>query len=215
MAAIEKPLTSSSTMSKYNTLLIKPSVWRSLELSKTKPGRGKKPQHNHPALFLFTCLILQAILSPHQLSAQDLQPQVPEEGRRPLAESKIRVRKIKITGNTVIRTEELADILDPVAGKELDLAELQQVADAITAEFRARGYSFTRAYIPAQEVKDGLVEISVLESRVGEIVVKGNKNYSTEFIKKGFTPVVRDGAVKQRSLEKSLLVLNEYPDLKA
>jgi hemolysin activation/secretion protein len=42
----------------------------------------------------------------------------------------------------------------------------------------------------------------------------GNKT-TKEFIKKGFTPVVRDGAVKHSSLEKSLLVLNEYPDLKA
>jgi len=132
-----------------------------------------------------------------------------------LTESKIKVRKIKITGNTVISTEELVHIVDPVEGKELDLAELQQVADAITAAFRARGYGFTRAYVPAQEVKDGLVEIAVLESRVGEIVVNGNKNYSTEFIKKGFAPLVRDGAVKQSSLEKSLLVLNDYPDLKA
>jgi len=110
---------------------------------------------------------------------------------------------------------ELGSIVAPYVGKEMDLTELEKVADVVTAEFRDRGYSLARAYIPAQEIKDGIVEIAVLEGRAGEIIVKGNKNYSGEFIKRGFTPVVRDGAVKQRSLEKSLLVLNEYPDLKA
>ena len=97
----------------------------------------------------------------------------------------------------------------------MDLPELEKVADVVTAAFRERGYSLVRAYIPAQEIKDGIVEIAVSEGRVGEIIVRGNKNYSSEFIKKGFTTVVRDGAIKQSSLEKSLLVLNEYPDLKA
>jgi len=133
----------------------------------------------------------------------------------PLPTTKVLIKAYKITGTSVMAAAELGSIVAPYVGKEMDLTELEKVADVVTAEFRDRGYSLARAYIPAQEIKDGIVEIAVLEGRAGEIIVKGNKNYSGEFIKRGFTPVVRDGAVKQRSLEKSLLVLNEYPDLKA
>ena len=133
----------------------------------------------------------------------------------PLPTTKVLVKAYKITGTSVIDGAELESLVAPHVGRDMELAELEKVAELVTAEFKDRGYSLARAYIPAQEIKDGIVEIAVLEGRVGEIIVKGNKNYSSEFIKRGFIPVVRDGAIKQSSLEKSLLVLNEYPDLKA
>lgn len=114
----------------------------------------------------------------------------------------------------MIKTAALAPIVDFYAEKDMELSELQEVADLITAEFKRRGYTLARAYIPEQEIKDGIVEIAVLEGRIGEIVVKGNKNYSTDFIKRVFMPVVEERAIKHASLEKSLLLLNENPDLK-
>ena len=129
--------------------------------------------------------------------------------------TKVLVKAYKINGTSVIASAELESIVAPYVGREMDLTELEKVADVVTTALRDKGYSLARAYIPAQEIKDGNLEIAVLEGRVGEIIVRGNQNYSSEFIKRGFTPVVRDGAIKQNSLEKSLLVLNEYPDLKA
>ena len=133
----------------------------------------------------------------------------------PLPTTRVLVKAYKITGTSVMAAAELGSIVAPYVGREMDLTDLEKVADLVTTEFRDKGYSLARAYIPAQEIKNGIVEIAVLEGSVGEIIVKGNKNYSSEFIKRGFTAVVRDGAIKQSSLEKSLLVLNEYPDLKA
>ena len=134
---------------------------------------------------------------------------------RPQPATKVWVKAYKIPATDLIAAADLESIVAPFIGKEMDLAELGKVADVVTAAFKERGYSLVRAYIPAQEIKDGTVEIAVLEGRVGEITVLGNKNYSSEFIKSGFTPVIQDRAIKQSSLEKSLLVLNEYPDLKA
>ena len=129
--------------------------------------------------------------------------------------TRVLVKAYKVTGTSVIAAAELESLVAPYVGREMDLAELEKVAGLVTAAFRDRGYSLARAYIPAQEIKDGIVEISVLEGRVGEIIVRGNENYSDEFIKRGFAALVRDGAIKHGSLEKSLLVLSEHPDLKA
>jgi hemolysin activation/secretion protein len=153
---------------------------------------------------LSTVVLLLALLQP-TVQAQDHPPPA----------TKVLVKAYRITGTSVIATADLEPIVAPYVGREMDLTELGNLAEVVTAALREKGYSLARAYIPAQEIRDGIVEIAVLEGRVGDIIVKGNKNYSSEFIQKGFTPVVRDGAVKQGSLEKSLLVLNEYPDLKA
>ena len=128
--------------------------------------------------------------------------------------TKVFVKAYKITGTSVIDGTELESLVAPYVGRDMGLAELEKVAELVTAEFKDRGYSLARAYIPSQDIKDGVVEIGVVEGKVGEIIVTGNKNYSTDFIKRGFKPVVEQSVIKHSSLEKSLLLLNEYPDLK-
>jgi len=128
---------------------------------------------------------------------------------------KVRINAIRITGHSVFRTEELESIVVPYLDRDLSLEELQEVADSITEAYRRKGYSLARAYVPPQEIKEGVVEIAVLEGKVGQIIIQGNKNYSADFIRRGFARVTQDKAINQGSLEKSLLLLNENPDLKA
>jgi hemolysin activation/secretion protein len=127
---------------------------------------------------------------------------------------KVRIKAIRITGHSVFRTVELESIVVPYLERDLSLAELQEVADSITEAYRRKGYSLARAYVPHQEIKEGVVEIAVLEGKVGQIIIQGNKNYSADFIRRGFARVTQDKAINQGSLEKSLLLLNENPDLK-
>ena len=91
----------------------------------------------------------------------------------PLPTTKVLVKAYKITGTSVIDGAELEFLVAPHVGRDMELAELEKVAELVTAEFKDRGYSLARAYIPPQEIKDGIVEIAVLEGRVGEIIVRG------------------------------------------
>jgi len=96
----------------------------------------------------------------------------------------------------------------------MDLADLQHIAASVTEAYRQQGYTLASAYVPQQEIKEGVVEIAVLEGRVGSLTITGNKYYSTDFIKRGFTRVLDERVIKNSSLERSLLLLNENPDLK-
>lgn len=145
------------------------------------------------------------------LAGQDMRAQT----ILPTAADKVLIKTFRITGNSIIASNELDSITKPHIGKELDLAELQKIADLVAEEYRRKGYTLARAYIPQQEIKDGTVEIAVLEGRVGRVIVNGNNNYSTDFIKAAFTRVITEKAIRQDSLEKSLLLLNENADLKA
>lgn len=154
--------------------------------------------------------------SPPILSQNQTQPDVsrpnPLEKKVPLAT--VQVESIKITGNTLISLDELAPLVRPYIGKKLSVAELQEVADAITKAYRERGF-LAKAYIPEQTIKTGVVEVAVLEGKIGEIHIEGNEHYSTPFIKKHFFAAEREKGMKSSTLEKALLLLNDYPDLKA
>jgi hemolysin activation/secretion protein len=181
----------------------------------SSPFHLKEKVARHRFLLISSLALLFCALSlPQQLNGQPAGPSQPDKTVA-LADTKVRVERIRVTGNTVIGTEELDAIVSPYSGKDMALSDLQKIAELITDAYRKKGYSIARAYIPQQEIKEGVVEIAVLEGRVGEIVVKGNGYYSTEFIRRHFTRVIEDMAIKHSSLETSLLLLNENPDLKA
>jgi len=130
------------------------------------------------------------------------------------AEEGFLVTTVKITGNKALSTATLTPIVKPYEGKQLTLADLQKVATSITEVYAKRGYIIAKAYVPEQQVADGIVEIAVLEGAIGEVKVQGDhKFYSTEFIKKHFDPIFKEKALNQGTLERALLVLNEYPKL--
>jgi hemolysin activation/secretion protein len=126
---------------------------------------------------------------------------------------KILIRQIKLHGATLIEEQTLKTILAKYENKELTLSEINQIAEDITTNYRKRGYILAYAYISPQEIKDGKLEVSVIEGKIGAITVKGNKSYSTKFIQKHLNRIKQDLSLKEETLERALLILNEYPSL--
>jgi hemolysin activation/secretion protein len=117
-------------------------------------------------------------------------------------------------GNTVIGKEQLESITELYIGQPLELLLLESAAQAVTDYYRKKGYTLALAYVPQQEVKFGVVELAVLEGRIGDITVSGNKYYSSSFIKGHFAQAMEENVARNESLERGLLLLNEYPGLK-
>ena len=137
---------------------------------------------------------------------------VPEASRQP-ARSAI-VKGFLFNGNTVIGKEQLESITEPYIGQALALPLLESAAQAVTDYYRKKGYTLASAYVPQQDIKFGVVELAVLEGRIGDITVSGNKYYSSSFIKGHFAQAMEENVARNNSLERGLLLLNEYPGLK-
>jgi len=121
------------------------------------------------------------------------------------------VNSIRVTGNTVISSVELEGLLADLVGGEHSLAELNDAAARITAYYHEQGYIVSRAYIPPQEIKDGVVMISVQEGRIGKLHVDNQSRLSDEVAGKYFS-VIRSGDVLQAGyVERAILLLNETP----
>jgi len=116
----------------------------------------------------------------------------PVKDRDAEAAQKIAVQGFRVTGVadhaglgvTPASIQALADAqyrqLASTAGNpvELSFAEMQGVADKIVERYRIAGFIVSNAFLPAQTVgADQIVEIQVLEGKIGKIIVKGTKRY--------------------------------------
>ena len=130
-----------------------------------------------------------------------------EEGKKTL------VKKIDVKGVTLIPQDIVNKIIKDYEGKELTLNEMQKVCDLITDEYRKKGRVTSRAYMPPQTIteKDGILVIIVIEGKLGNVSVKGNKFFSSQLLKKKLE--MKPGEYFDYSaLQKALVKINEHPD---
>ncbi|MDP2811446.1 MAG: ShlB/FhaC/HecB family hemolysin secretion/activation protein [Rhodocyclaceae bacterium] len=125
------------------------------------------------------------------------------------------VNAFRFVGNAVFSEQELQAIVAGHAGKALNLFDLQKIAHQITEHYRKHGHALSRAVIPAQKIESGVVRIEVVEGKVGKISVEGNRGYPTEFLAARLRSIADEKAVTVRTLERSLLLLNDMPGLTA
>ncbi|MCX5736769.1 MAG: hypothetical protein NTW68_21055, partial [candidate division NC10 bacterium] len=167
--------------------------------------------------------VLEQTIEPQRRpGAPDMTPrppadiELPESPTRPPkgAEGpKVFVRKFQITGNIVVPATTLESLVRSEEGQELTLEQLRAAAARITDYYAARGYILARAYLPPQDVREGVIEIAILEGKIGDIEVTGNERYKSDVILRALTRV-RDGKVVEESrLETAINDLNEYPGL--
>lgn len=128
-------------------------------------------------------------------------------------ERKIEIKKFKITGNKKVSLSEIEKITKEYEGKEITVSELKIISDKITEIYWNKGYITSFAYVPPQKIIDGIVEINVIEGKTGKIKIEGNKYYTNTFIENHFEKVKKEEVLNNRTLERSLLILNEYPKL--
>lgn len=124
------------------------------------------------------------------------------------------VKQIRISGNRAIETAELQGLVEGYVGKPFNLYELQSVLNVITEHYRQRGFPVARAVLPAQQVKDGLLQVEVIEGRIDKVVFSGNRGYGSERLGRWGQPLVgRD--VRLDVLEERLLLINDLPGMEA
>lgn len=85
------------------------------------------------------------------------------------------LQKINFEGNTEIPTEELEKLGLEVLGEDIFFDELLEVCQKVTNYYRAKGYLTSYATVPPQRIVDGVATIKIVESKVGELNIEGEK----------------------------------------
>lgn len=126
-----------------------------------------------------------------------------------------RLTDIRIVGAVTIPAERFRPLYAGLLGKDVTLADILNVADAIEARYRAAGYLLVRAFVPPQRVKDGVFTINVVEGHLERVTVQG-ANPETSALIGGYLEEARsEKPLTMASLERGLLLANDLPGIKA
>jgi hemolysin activation/secretion protein len=117
-----------------------------------------------------------------------------------------------------VKVTEVQAILDGARNAQVErvfsINQLQEAANKVAAYYREHGYILAQAFVPAQQVTNGEVTVQVLEGRLADVLVEGNKGYSAPTLMRPFRSLVGEPLDKD-SIESALLTLTNYPGITA
>lgn len=126
----------------------------------------------------------------------------------------VTVQKFTFTGNTLYSDAQLEPVVEEFVGKNLDFEGLNDAATKIRAYYRSRGYFLAQAYLPQQAIRNGSVEIGVIEGRVGEVELdrKPGTRFAESLLAGILGSHLKTGQViTETGLERPLLIINDLP----
>lgn len=113
-------------------------------------------------------LLRDAVRSSGQTRPPSLPPPAAPAPSKETEGAVIDVVRFEIQGARLLDAETLQAALEPWVGKKADFHSLRRAADALVELYRQRGY-LARAWLPEQEIREGVVRIQVAEGRLSEL----------------------------------------------
>jgi hemolysin activation/secretion protein len=122
-------------------------------------------------------------------------------------DTQIEVKQINVTGAKKFSASTLQALVTDLTIGQHSLKQLEAGAARITAFYRKHGYFLASAYIPEQDIRDGILNIAVLEGSLDQIKLKNTTRISDESLL-GYLKSLNTGEALQKSeIDRQLLLL--------
>jgi hemolysin activation/secretion protein len=142
-------------------------------------------------------------------------PAAPREpsATAPDASPRFVLRAVEILGAKRYAREELAKIFSAQIDRPVTLQELEKLTARITARYRGDGYLLAQAILPAQEIRDGVVRIQVVEGFIDKVEERGAALRWTPLTRALAAGMVKNRPVSVSEVEGALLLIDDLPGL--
>lgn len=123
---------------------------------------------------------------PPRLPAEVLPPvPIPPETApdKRLPAMRVFLRKINVTGSTVLTQEETAKVAAPYLNREVTSEDLEALRMALTLAYVGKGFVTSGAIIPDQTVTEGMITFQIIEGTLSGIEVEGNEWFRSGYIR--------------------------------
>jgi hemolysin activation/secretion protein len=183
--------------------------------------------------FPYTLLVLsQSVFAAPPPSAGSQMQQIPpapipekttpklevQQGKEPVASKaeslKITVKSLKISGAQVYSEADLLALTGFKPDSELSLADLRGMAAKIADYYHQNGYFVAQAYLPAQDIKNGVVTIAVIVGQYGKISLNNQTNLSDDVAHNLLGDLNNGDLINSDPLENNLLLLSDLPGVR-
>jgi hemolysin activation/secretion protein len=133
-----------------------------------------RPSENLPALPGF---------APRQPPQGFVLPPVPESAPALKGDTrKVHVKRIVVEGNTVLPEDKIRALVQPRENREVSVADLEELRQALTRLYIDAGYINSGVIIPEDPLRNGELRFVAIEGRLDEVRVQGNERLREGYI---------------------------------
>lgn len=127
------------------------------------------------------------------------------------------LHEISFDGASAYALDDLASIYASSLGKKVSLADVYNIAEALTHKYRNDGYILTQVVVPPQTIDSGKIRLRVVEGFIDRISVEGADNDKSLDLVRTYARRIQenDGPVNVKALERALLLINDLPGVSA
>ena len=117
---------------------------------------------------------------------------------------------VTVEGATVISPDKISSTYSEKIGRIVAGPDILEILQGITDLYRGAGYHLSRAIIPPQDLKRGVLRISVIEGSIEEVSLAGNGR-DTFGVLAVLRPITAERPSRLSTLERQLLLVNDRP----
>lgn len=125
-----------------------------------------------------------------------------------------KIETFDIQGSSLIAQEVLQELVKPFTGPNRTVSDVEKARDTIEKYYHEKGYPAVLVNIPEQTIEEGVVRLQVIESRIGWVLVSGNRYYTIDRIKRALPSLQPGNILYLPEVQAELNQLNRNPNLK-
>lgn len=141
---------------------------------------------------------------------------LPEPQMAAQAQASFVLRGVQFDGAASVPEAELQSAVADRIGQNVTFADLEQLAARAVAVYQQHGFGLVQAFVPVQEVVDGVVKITISEGVLGDVsieVVEGAP-VRRERVAKTLAILEPGKPLNGRQYERAMLLLADLPGIK-
>lgn len=92
------------------------------------------------------------------------------------------LKAVIFDGSKFLGPEELEAVAARYRGRRIDISQVQRLVKEVNDLYAAKGVATAAAYLPPQDLKNGVLHVALVEGRLGSIGVKGNRALSSDYL---------------------------------
>jgi hemolysin activation/secretion protein len=121
--------------------------------------------------------------------------------------------EVRIEGDSPLGSGDVAAVYRDRLGKPISQTGLVALANEISQLHRDAGYHLTRAIVPPQDIKGGIVTVRIIAGTITELVVRGDEanRFGT---RRMLAPITGETPARLATLERQLLLVNDLPGVR-
>ena len=145
------------------------------------------------------------------IKPKSMAPVFPED----LKKVKFVLKQLLIQGTTLYDKKTLKPLYSNYLKKELTLKDIYEIAQTITNKYRNDGYILSKAIVPAQKIKNGVVHLKIIEGYIDKINIQGPVRGPRKLIDRYRKKILKSRPLRALDLERYLLLIDDLPGVTA